>query len=90
MRNHFLLIEEVINVQAPCIIVCYCSKAKTTEAVSVTANCSRVSVYKIPGMARLTGSSEHCENCSNTCSKFTNDWAVGMYMYFRTVSSTTK
>ena len=55
--------------------------------VSVTANCSQVSVHKIPGMACLTGSSEHRENRSNTCLKFTNDRMVGMY--FRTVASTT-
>ena len=38
--------------------------------------------------ACLTGFSECCEDCSNTCLKFINDWTVGMY--FRTVTSTTK
>ena len=82
------VLEEVINVRTPCIIGHYCGATKTNEAMSVTANCSRVSVHKIPGTACLTGSSECREDRSNTCPKFTNDRTVGMY--FRTVASATK
>ena len=73
------MLEEVINVRTPCIIRHYCGTTKTNEAMSITANCSWVSVHKIPGTACLTGSSECHEDRSNTCLKFTNDRTVGMY-----------
>ena len=57
----------------------YCGATKAMSvAMSYTANCSQVSVHKIPETACLTGSSECHDNRSNTCLKLMNERMAGM------------
>ena len=49
---------------------------QTTKAVSITANCSQVSVYKMPGMACPTSSFDCHEITVQACLKIMNDWMI--------------
>ena len=66
----------------------YCGSTKTTKAVSVTANCSLVSVYQIPGTACSTSSFERHK--MNVPSMSENHEWLDNRMYFRTVASIMK
>ena len=55
----------------------YCAQlTKTTKAVFVTANCSLVSVYKIPGTACPTSSFERHEMTVQACPKIMNNRTI--------------
>ena len=64
-------LEKMINIRSPWIIGYYCDTTKTTKAVSVTANCSLVSVS-----ACSTGSFECHENCSKRVWKIMNNQMI--------------
>ena len=63
-------------IRSPWIIGRYCGATKTTKAVSVTANCSLVSVHKIPETACPTSSFECNEMTVQACLKSMNDWTI--------------
>ena len=89
--THGIIVGTGRDIRSTRIIGRYCGATKTTKAVSVTANCSLVSVYKIPGTACPTSSFEHHKMNVQVCPKIMNYrmiiWIFGQSLSLRSKQS---